>query len=89
MISEEEVFEIINLTLCKFMNSKDGEPMNKHDCELLELNKVLKKSIKDKLKSGHWCRDNGWVYCSECGSEPPNESNYESNFCPNCGAKMN
>ena len=29
-----------------------------------------------------------WVYCSVCGQEPPNESNYESDFCPNCGARM-
>ena len=30
----------------------------------------------------------GWIACSVCGQEPPNESNLRTDFCPNCGAKM-
>ena len=30
----------------------------------------------------------GWIACSVCGQEPPNESNLRTKFCPNCGAKM-
>ena len=30
----------------------------------------------------------GWIFCSECASEPPNESNYRSKFCPCCGTRM-
>lgn len=38
---------------------------------------------------GRWLRTpTGWVYCSECGNEPPNETNEETDFCPNCGAYM-
>lgn len=33
-------------------------------------------------------RHTGWIACSVCGQEPPNESNLRTNFCPNCGADM-
>ena len=33
-------------------------------------------------------RHTGWIACSVCGQEPPNESNLRTNFCPNCGARM-
>ncbi len=39
-------------------------------------------------KRGEWVSLNGWITCSECGCEPPNETNIESDFCPNCGADM-
>lgn len=29
-----------------------------------------------------------WYYCSNCGNEPPNESNYTTPYCSHCGAKM-
>ena len=53
------------------------------------------KKLKDfstvdvvERKRGEWVSLNGWITCSECGSEPPNETNIESDFCPNCGADM-
>lgn len=39
-------------------------------------------------KHGRWIWVNGWVECSVCGCEPPNESNCESDYCPHCGARM-
>lgn len=39
-------------------------------------------------KKGEWVSLNGWITCSKCGCEPPNETNIESDFCPNCGADM-
>lgn len=42
----------------------------------------------DQVKHGRWVSKNGWVNCSVCGLEPPNESNEISDFCPNCGARM-
>lgn len=33
-------------------------------------------------------RHTGWIACSVCGQEPPNESNLRTNFCSYCGAKM-
>lgn len=43
----------------------------------------------DPVKRGKWLRTpTGWAYCSVCGMEPPNESNETTDFCPNCGARM-
>ena len=57
--------------------------------------RVVKQNIKDiptieaeLVKHGRWICINGWVYCSVCHQEPPNESNLETDYCPNCGAKM-
>ena len=36
-----------------------------------------------EVKHGEWIIQDGKVVCSECF-----EPNLETNFCPNCGAKM-
>lgn len=42
-------------------------------------------------RKGRWInKDVGWV-CSECGADAMTEGDYRqvrSNYCPNCGAKM-
>ncbi len=47
---------------------------------------------------GEWiCKDSDdmsvfWYECSICGEKPPKDQfnhEWKSNFCPNCGAKMN
>ena len=41
------------------------------------------------VKHGHWKSSlTGWVYCSVCNTEPPDETNIRSKYCPNCGAEM-
>ena len=42
----------------------------------------------DPVKHGEWVSKNGWVSCSVCGSEPVNEINTETPYCPFCGAMM-
>lgn len=48
----------------------------------------------DERTQGEWTdlstdgRHTGWIACSVCGQEPPNESNLRTNFCSYCGAKM-
>lgn len=43
----------------------------------------------DAKKHGHWESSlTGWVYCSVCNTEPPDETNIRSKYCPNCGARM-
>ena len=38
---------------------------------------------------GEWLRTpTFWAYCSVCGEEPPKETNITTNYCPNCGARM-
>lgn len=40
--------------------------------------------IPQEPKTGHWIdSSNGWM-CSECN----NDNTYDTNYCPNCGAKM-
>lgn len=41
------------------------------------------------VKHGMWKQTvTGWIYCSVCGNEPPGETNSRTDYCPNCGAKM-
>lgn len=43
----------------------------------------------DPVKHGKWLlTPTWWAYCSVCGMEPPNESNETTDYCPNCGARM-
>jgi hypothetical protein len=60
--------------------------------DVVELYKELKSfpaADVVEVRHGEWKETpTGWIYCSVCGSEPPEESNYKSNYCPNCGAKM-
>ncbi len=45
-------------------------------------------SVKPQPKTGHWIdhQEDRWIYakCSECGSV----RNTQTNYCPNCGARM-
>lgn len=61
---------------------------------LYEIQNVIEgaESVNPQEKTGHWIslddfrgkyNENGFK-CSECGEH----SDYEENFCPNCGAKM-
>jgi len=54
---------------------------------------IYEKGVQDgvahAIKKGQWLTgQGGWIYCSICNCEPPLESNYASDYCPNCGAKM-
>ena len=43
----------------------------------------------EPVRHGHWLTSpTGWLYCSECEGEPPCEINVRTDYCPNCGAKM-
>lgn len=42
----------------------------------------------EPVRRGRWINIRGWVHCSVCHSEPPNESNIKSDYCSNCGARM-
>ena len=40
--------------------------------------------VKQEPKTGHWIdSSNGWM-CSECKWD----NTFDTNYCPNCGAKM-
>lgn len=44
---------------------------------------MLTKKHNDKAK---WVNTGGWISCSACGSEPP--ENETTPYCPWCGADM-
>ena len=52
-------------------------------------------SIEPERKTGKWIHDgydfphgNDWIHCSECGKRGINVPADLTNFCPNCGARM-
>lgn len=54
-----------------------------------ELTELIPAVDAVEVRHGRWLRTpTSWVYCSVCGEEPPQETNITSDFCPNCGAKM-
>lgn len=67
---------------------------NADEKAIADMKEELQKVIDDLRPQGEWSdlstdgRHIGWIVCSVCGQEPPNESNLRTNFCPNCGADM-
>lgn len=47
------------------------------------------RGLRDAVKHGRWVYNPGnpYPYCSACGAEPEGKGK-ETNYCPNCGAKM-
>ena len=50
----------------------------------------------EPVRRGRWIHDgydlqhgNDWIHCSECGKRGINVPADLTNYCPNCGAKMN
>jgi rubrerythrin len=40
-------------------------------------------------KEGEWIEDEyGYIHCSKCGMEWDEPEHPQTNFCPNCGARM-
>lgn len=75
----------------KVTNESEAEAINRvgWECAINCIEAYL-RTVKpvDPVKHGKWESKNGWVSCSVCGLEPPNESNETSEYCPNCGARM-
>lgn len=63
--------------------------INSTDKESVHMYQIALAPTVDPYKHGHWeVSPTGWVYCSVCNEEPPNETNIRSKYCPNCGAEM-
>lgn len=62
------------------------------DWEVKELIDKMPTIDAVEVKHGEWVHEfGGYVNCSECGASPllDGEREYvETNYCPNCGAKM-
>ena len=47
------------------------------------------KALEQKPKTGHWIEHNVKCYeCSECNNTKSLYTGYKTDYCPNCGAKM-
>ena len=57
--------------------------------EFDEMTKPLDEEIRPHGEWGEWNEDRGYP-CSNCGEYLPysDEYDYQSDFCPNCGADM-
>lgn len=57
---------------------------------LMDENRAIKMDADVRpVVHGEWLRTpTFWAYCSVCGEEPPKETNITTNYCPNCGARM-
>lgn len=70
-----------------------GMPPHIHIGEALELATILlDKMDKGELAPvvyGEWIGEPGEYICSRCRSESPNDGYDPSQYCPECGAKMN
>ena len=86
LIDNAETVENITI-FCENADEKTVEELK------AEMQKA-KLAVFEERPQGEWTdistdgRHTGWIACSVCGQEPPNESNLRTNFCPNCGAKM-
>lgn len=65
-----------------------------NDMELVYQVIHLQPTIESERQKGEWITDSlsGLIYCGRCGNGAPMETTggrqYESNFCPTCGADM-
>lgn len=83
-MTNQEAIEILNTMF------KDGRYLGNGTHIPLEVLESFNKAIEalENQKTGHWIsKPNiyGVVYCSECDYELHTNN---TNYCPNCGAKM-
>ena len=68
---------------CAPLNRKCSENVKRNDCPLVE---------EPELKHGKWERQNDgimiWWECSECHHDAWYDEEDLTNFCPNCGTRM-
>ena len=62
---------------------------------MLEQIDALPSADVQLVRRGHWVHDgydhphgNDWIHCSECGKRGINVPADLTNYCPNCGARM-
>lgn len=88
-------YELKNWDLfqCKELNK--GKPWDGHTSK--DVRRLLSIPVADvaPVRHGRWIENTDgiycWIECSECGGAAPRDIDAEivlSNYCPNCGAKM-
>ena len=69
------------------------EQLKKEDCDCEWLWTILCVPAADvaPVRHGHWINENFYTHCSACGKMAIYDKygqEVESDYCPNCGAKM-
>ena len=78
----------------EILNSWDGVFIGYSSDEVNEAIKMATEALeKESKKTGRWIKDSPWIkpYCSECGKSCIGTHGFDyliTDFCPNCGAKM-
>lgn len=74
----------------------DDEPMLTKSCVRMTIRHMPTiESEVQPVRHGHWIHDGldiphgvDWMHCSECGKRDKYCPAAMTNYCPNCGAKM-
>ena len=77
MTREEAIYELQDIL---------GELRNTVEVtnELRDACKMAIQALEQEPRKGHWIdSSNGWM-CSKCNKD----NTFDTNYCPNCGAKM-
>ena len=92
-MTKKEIIDGLKFTVGMFLfDPSTGEtitePRNDMDKTTIEACKGAIELLEQESKTGHWInhQDGRWIYakCSECETVHDTQTNY----CPNCGAKM-
>ena len=66
-----------------------------NECDEIQIINSQPTIEAEPVRRGRWIRDgydfqhgNDWIHCSECGKRGINVPADLTNYCPNCGAKM-
>lgn len=81
-----------------FCGAEDGDALSEDEKLVLSVNKAVCTAIKalpSAERHGKWIHDGydfphgvDWMHCSECGKRDVYCPATRTNFCPNCGARM-
>lgn len=87
-ISREAVLKAFKLKVKNPKKDYQRGMQDAIDCLIPEVIADIPSADVKPVKHGHWIINSDGYYpqCSECMNEP--QSRIMTNFCPNCGAKM-
>lgn len=66
------------------LNKDKREAFTKHQVWLMVSSYGIQSEDVEPIKHGHWDDCSNMWCCSVCGRD----SRYDSDYCPNCGARM-
>lgn len=87
-MSKIKTYQKMNNKIVSLLRLSD-DPMLLYAAQLIEELQGKEDTVKQGEWKEHIFEDGFWAnYCSECKAYLPYGLEWEPNFCPNCGAKM-